>query len=200
MKTIALWAAALAGTAAAQTVSYNNVTDFLNNVQSGFYDEGFGGLAAGPADTLDFAGNGFGYTASSTIGVDPGSDGLGGLFNDPGLLSLNIATDALRIDFTQGNVTAVGGDFFASDIFFFQVPATVIVGLSDGTTTTFNGSRFAGFTSSNAIDFIVIDADDASLGGPAWPTVDRLIVGTAIPAPAGLAVLGMGLLAARRRR
>lgn len=191
---------ALAAAAFGQTMTYNNLGDFLANVQTGYYDEGFDSLAPGAVATLNFTGNGYSYTASSAVGADAGSLGDGGLYNDPGLLSVNTATDALLIDFTSGNVTAVGGEFFASDISFGLIPADVIVSLNDGTTVNFNGTGFAGFTSSVGINSILIDASDATLGVPAWPTVDRLIVGTAVPAPAGLAVLGLGCLVATRRR
>lgn len=194
---IALMAGAPIATA---TDTYTDVNDFLNNVVPGYYDEDFSAVAGGAVDTLSFGGNGFGYTASSTVGMDAGSTGDGGLFNDPGLLSLNTATDALLIEFNQGNVTAVGGDFFASDINFFEIPADVTVNLDDGTSLDFVGGGFAGFTSNVAISSIVIDASDDTLGAPAWPTVDRLIVGTMVPAPAGFALLGAGVIFAARRR
>ena len=194
---IALMAGAPIATAAD---TYTDETDFLNNVQPGFYTEDFSSVPTGAQGTLSFSGNGFSYDVSSTIGMDPGSDGSGGLFNDPGLLSLNLATDALEIAFTSGNVTAVGGDFFASDFSFLEIPADVTVNLNDGSSISFSGSSFAGFTSSSVISSVVIDASDATLGAPAWPTVDNLIVGSQIPAPAGLALLGLGGIGAARRR
>lgn len=202
MKNLMIVAAAgFASTAfAGGTTTYNDLSSFLSNVEPGFYDEGFGAVQTGAVPSLNFSGNGFAYTATSAVGGDAGSDGSGGLFNDPGLLSLNLATDALLISFTSGNVTAVGGDFFASDIFFLEIPADVTVNLNDGTSVTFNGSGFAGFTSDVAISSILIDASDATLGGPAWPTVDRLIVGTVVPAPGVLGLIGMGSLVATRRR
>jgi hypothetical protein len=194
--------AAIVGSSAALagTDTYTDEATFLANVQGGAYTEDFSGVAPGPVDTLNFSGGGFSYTASSTVGMDVGSTGDGGLFNDPGLLSLNTATDALLITFTGAPVTAVGGEFFASDISFFEIPADVTVNLGDGSSIAFTGGGFAGFTSNVAITSLIIDASDATLGAPAWPTVDSLIVGQVVPAPAGLAVLGAGALIAFRRR
>lgn len=198
---IALAMASAAGIACAgTTTAFTNEADFFAQLAAGAYSENFDSIPVGlQAPGLSFSGgDGFSYSAAGVPGAD-GAGGTGELFNDPGLLTLNSATDALQITFTGAPVTAVGGLFLATDINFFEVPFDVFVTLSDGTTESFNGSGFVGFTSSMAISSITIDSPDVA--GPSWPAADILIVGSQIPTPGAVAVLGLGgLVAARRRR
>ncbi len=188
-------AALTAGTAlAGGTTVYDNEADFLSNIEPGSYFEGFDGVpigAAGPI--LSFTDGTFSYDITAT------GAGSNNLFNDPGLVSTDSALDALVITFTSGNVTAVGGRMFASDILFFPIGADMTATLSDGTVVNFSspGDDFRGFTSDMTITSLTIDASDAAAN--AWATLDNLRVGV-IPAPGTMALLGFGGLAATRRR
>ncbi len=176
---------------------FTDSASFLAQVQPGFYFNNFASVGAGPATSLNFSSGGFAYT----ISTGPGS--ISGLFNNPGLISTDNAQDVIRIDFTSGNVTAVGGNFFSSDINFNAIAASVTVALSDGQSVSFNSSNandFRGFTSNQTITSLTIDAFDVPGGAFAWSTLDNLYVGQAIPAPGAMALLGLGGLAAARRR
>lgn len=195
MKTFAAASAALvAASTAMATDTYNDLTTFLNNVQPGFYAEDFSGVPVGGAGPLlSFSDGTFSYDITATGG------GSNDLFNDPGLVSTDSALDALVVTFTSGNVTAVGGNFLATDFFFLPINAEMTLTLNDGTIVNFNGSDFAGFTSNVGITSLTIDADDTFEN--AWSAIDDLWVGQVIPSPASFALLGMGgLLAGRRRR
>lgn len=187
--------AAAVTAAPAMAAVYTDSASFLADVQPGFYFNNFTGVPQGDQGSLNFSGNGFAYTISA---VGPGSNRL---FNGPGIISTDFATDAIQITFTSGNVTAVGGNMWATDVNFNAITANMVVSLSDGTTVNFtasNANAFRGFTSTQTITSLTIDALDT--GTNAWSTLDNLYVGAAVPAPNAMALLGLGGLAAARRR
>lgn len=182
----------------AQTTTYTDSASFLANVDAGFYYEDFSGVAGGAGGPLSFSSGAWSYD----IDTAPGSVTFpGGLFNDPGIVSTNTAGDPIQIDFTGAAVTAVGGNFFASDINFALIPSDVVVTLSDGTTESFNGGDFRGFTSTGSIASLTVVTNDPNVA--AWATIDDLYVGTAtVPEPSSALLIFtslVGLLAFRRR-
>ncbi len=161
------------------------------------YTNAFDDAVPGASPDLSYSSGGYSYTVSADGPV------LGGLYNDTGLISTNNATDGILVTFTSGNVTAVGGNFWATDILVFPTGTDVTITLSDGTSESFvstGPSDFRGFTSDIAIDSIFIDAIDDVTGTPYWATMDNLIVGTAVPTPGAAALLGLAGLGATRRR
>jgi hypothetical protein len=93
--------------------------------------------------------------------------------------STNAAADSIVVTFTGSPVTAVGGNFWATDINVLPIGADVAILLSDGTTVAFTSTGpadFRGFTTALPITRITIDALDVP--NPAWPTMDNLIIGT----------------------
>ena len=99
-------------------------------------------------------------------------------------------------------VTAVGGNFWGTDINFNTIPADMSVELSDGTVHNYSTSSptgFAGFVSDMTITSVIVGVSAG--GGNVWATLDNLYVGGAIPTPGALGLFGVaGLAAARRRR
>ena len=192
----AVGALSVAGLATAGTATvYTDLVSFMANVQAGSFSNGFDTVPVGDAGpSLNFGPvNGYAYTVSATNG--------GTLFNDPGIVSTNTATDALLITFTGAPVTAVGGNFWASDIIFLPTGSDITINLSDGTNVSYTSTGpndFRGFISDVAITSMTIDAPDVP--GNAWATMDNLVVGAAIPAPGAAAVLGLAGLAGIRRR
>lgn len=182
----------------AQAAVFTTSASFLANVAPGSFFNNFAGVPGGLSNALNFAGGGFSYTIDSA--PTPNN-----LFNDPGIISTNLAAERISIVFTGNPVTAVGGNFWSTDIAVQPTPSTVTVMLSDGTTEIFNSAAatdYRGFTSAVPITSMTIDAGDTPAGGPVWPTLDNLTVGRVIPEPASLSLVGLGLAAlayARRR-
>jgi hypothetical protein len=179
----------------AATTVYTSASAFLSQLSPGAYSESFTGLGNPPAGPAAFSGGGFSYSASA-----PGDIYLAG-----GFLGTSQIDEALVITFTGGNVTAVGANFYATDISdaFQAVPITVT--LSDGTVQTFTpaseSASFLGFTSTTAITSLVIGRPGPSL----YAGLDNLTVGAvaAVPEPGRWAMFALGaagLLLARRRR
>lgn len=187
---------ALCAAAQAGTTTYANAASFMTQVAAGAYTEAFTGLASPAGSTpAVFSGAGFSYSASSSDGI----------YLEGGFLGTNQIDQALTINFTGGNVTAVGGNFFTTNLSDEFQAVSVAVTLSDGTTVSFTPASMAdsyrGFVSDMAITSLSISAPGQSL----YASLDNFTVGTAIsavPEPASwmLAGLGLaGLLALRRR-
>jgi len=185
--------------ASAQT-TYTDQATFLANVQPGSYLETFDSLVQGDvvASPINFAGNGFTYTASATgnfFNVGPTGDTW---------LSTNSPSTDIVFTFTSGNVTAVGGEFFTTNFDGDESLGSITATLNSGSTITINPSSattFGGFTTPSAITSLTISV-------PAnFASVNNLIVGTAVPAPssaivliAGFGLMGIRTLALRRKR
>ncbi len=187
--------AVLAIAGAANAAVFTTQAAFLPNLAPGFFFNDFNTVPNGASGPLNFSGNGFAYTVGTQIGA------VSGLFNDGGRISTDNATDQIVITFTGAPVTAVGGNFWSTDINFNPIATTVTVNLSNGDSASFNSTSsadFRGFTSAVAIASLSIDAQETP--SFAWATLDNLYVGQEIPAPSSLALLGIGALAAARRR
>jgi len=193
----AVAALSAAGFASAGSATvYTDLASFMANVAPGSHSENFAGVPTGAVPSLNFGPvNGFAYTVGTQVGA------VSGLFNDPGIVSTDNATDSLVVTFTGAPVTAVGGNFWASDISFFPTGTGITINLSDGSNVSYTSTGpadFRGFISDTAITSITIDAPDVP--GNAWATMDNLVVGVAVPAPGAAAVLGLAGIAGLRRR
>lgn len=127
---------------------------------------------------------------------------LGGIYvGSGGMLSTNNGDAALTLTFTSGDVYAVGGNFFLTDINFGFLPGLVQIELADGSSYIANiqsANAFSGFVSlGSAISQITISP--FGVQPDAYATVTSLCIG-AVPAPGALALLAVGGLANRRRR
>ncbi len=193
MKKMMILAGAVMATPAMAAV-YTDSASFLAAIQPGYYFNNFTGVPTGSVPSLSYSSGGFSY---DIVATGPGTNNL---YNGTGFVSTDSALDMIQINFTSGNVSAVGGNFWATDINFGAIPATVSINLSDGTSVSFNASSandFRGFTSNVTITSLTIDAADLPVN--AWSTLDNLYVGV-VPAPGALAMLGLGGLVAGRRR
>ena len=151
---------------------YTDLTSFLDNVADGYFEEDFSGVAAGSSPPLDFTDGTYSYTVSA-IGA-----GSNNLFNDPGIISTDSALDSILVTFTGAPVTAVGGNFWATDIAVQPTGTDNTLTLSDGTVETFTSTGptdFRGFVTEEPITSITIEAPDTDV--PIWPTMTNLIVG-----------------------
>lgn len=149
---------------------YTDRATFLLNTQSGFFENDFASVGAGASDPIPFTGGGFAYTVAASAGQ---------LFNDPGVISTDQAVDSIVVTFTGNPVTAIGGNFWATDIAVQPTGTAITLTLSDATTVTYTSTGptdFRGFVSLVPITSITIEAPDD--GGPRWSTLDNLVVGT----------------------
>lgn len=189
-------AIALAGFAAssfASTTTYNSSASFMSNVAPGSYTETFTSFDNSGSGPAAFSGNGFAYTLFAPSDIYASGEFAG----------TNLPNEALTITFTSGNVTAVGGNFYATNISDVFQAVSITLGLSDGTTVAFTPASvfdsYRGFTSTVGITSLVMSAPGISL----YAGIDNLTVGvTAVPEPASWALMALGvagLLVARRR-
>jgi hypothetical protein len=133
-----------------------------------------------------------------------------GVASNPSL-STNIAEDSITFSSFSPSFSAIGGNFFGSDINgrFLSGNVTLLATDSLGATSsqTIAGATagsFAGFKSTGTIVSLVVSA--VQTASPLWPTVDNLTLGrvAAVPEPGTYAMLLAGLgvvgLMARHRR
>lgn len=184
----------LSASSFAATTVYTSSASFLSQIAPGFsYTQNFDGLSDPVPGPVVFSGGTFAYAASA-----PSDIYLAG-----GFLGTSQINEALTINFTSGNITAVGANFYATNISDAFQSVSVTITLGDGTVETFTPTSIAnsyrGFTSTQLITSLVISGPGASL----YAGLDNLTVG-AVPEPDRLALLGLGLagllLVARRRK
>jgi hypothetical protein len=173
---------------------YTDEITFVAMLQPGYYLEDFDAYNYLSVESLppqDFGPvNGFSYTVSAP-------NGLWALPVGSGALSVNVATDAITVDFTGDPITAVGGLFFGTDYDGNITGASMIVTLSDGTVENYvtTGDAFRGFVSSTPISYLTISCVIEGVDYK-WPTMDHFYVGSPVPVP-GAVLLGiLGLSAA----
>ncbi len=184
---------ALSASPFAATTVYSSSASFLANVQPGSYTETFTGLANPATGPVSFSGSGFSYSASAPSDI----------YLEGGFLGANQVAETLTIAFTGGNVSAVGGNFFATNISDAFQSVAITLKLSDNTTVIFTptsaADSYRGFASDLNITSLTVSAAGASL----YAGVDNLTVGvSAVPEPGSWALMGLGvagLLLARRR-
>ena len=148
---------------------YTDRATFLQNTQPGYFENAFADAVDGPSPPLSYTSGSFAYTVSASAGQ---------LYNAPGLISTDAAADAIVVTFTGGPVTAIGGNFWATDITVAPTGTDVTITLSDGTIETFTSTGptdFRGFVTLVPITSITIDAPDVPVA--AWATMDNLITG-----------------------
>ncbi len=148
---------------------YSDRAAFLAQVTGGHHEEDFAGVPVGEAGpSLDFSGNGFAWTVSAPLE----------LYNAPGVVSHNNSGDVLTITFTGDPVTAVGGNWWATDKGFGATGSQIVLTLSDGTVETYSPTGpagFRGFVTELPIASLTIDAPSVPVAQ--WAAIDNVIVG-----------------------
>jgi len=196
----AVAALALAASSAMATF-YSTEASFTAAIQPVRYVEDFSNFTFGNplnGTQLTWAapgGNGYGWTASAAQG----------LYSNISSLSTNVAFDPLTITFSGNPVTAVGGNITNTDITGAIIPGTINITLTDGTVTSVTNQTsgsFWGYTSNTGVP--IASASFVTAGTTnGWPQIDHFYAAQRnVPEPAtlGMAAMGFGALAARRRR
>jgi hypothetical protein len=125
-------------------------------------------------------------------------------------LSTNTATDTISFfGFTPG-VVGLGGNFFGSNISGLFAAGDVVVTATDASGTVSQTivnattGSFLGFVSTTGLLSATVAAVQVPGASPLWPTVDNLVLASAVPEPGTYALMlaGVGVLGfmARRRR
>ena len=180
---------------------YTSQATFLAHTQPGSYLETFDSLPQfTPLNSpLSFSKNGFSYTASA-----PSADNQffnTGTVGDVWLSTFDHSTNIV-FDFTSNNVTAVGGNFFLTDIPGNVVPGMITVTLDNGTTFSVSdpsAASFVGFTTSSPIHSLTF-IPPASGANEIFGTVNNFITGRSVPDSgstlllSGIAVTSIGWL------
>jgi hypothetical protein len=181
-----------ASSAPAAGTFYTDESLFLTAINPVFYLEDFNGFTdgsplGGPPDfTYDAPGaNGYDWTAFSP----------GGLYANPGALSVFLGNTSLTIGFTGAPVTAFGGLFSDTTVDFqFQAGMVTIVTTDGGTltipTTT---DAFVGYVTTTPIVSVTFTANSDALAD--YIQIDHFYTGSAalVPEPSTLACLFLGL-------
>lgn len=154
---------------------YTTRAQFLANLAPGAFDLPFDDVDAGASAALEYDHEG----THVIVNTQPGA--AGGLYNLPGAISTLNSGDMLSIHFSGTPVTAVGGNFWATDSSFGPTGTSITLYLADGTVHDFDtdsADAFRGFVSRVPITYLHVDAPDAG-GALAWSTLDNLVVGSA---------------------
>ena len=178
---VAVAAAAMIAHSSATTI-YTSQAAFLAHTHPGYYLETFDSLPQfTPLNSpLSFSKNGFSYTASA-----PSADNQFFNAGTPGDVWLSTFDHSTNIvfDFTSNNVTAVGGDFFLTDIPGNVVAGTITVTLDNGTTFSVSdpsATSFIGFTTSSPIHSLTF-IPPPSGANEVFGTVNNFITGRSVP-------------------
>ena len=178
-------------------VIYTAPATFAPQVAAGAYTETFNTSTANAA-TKSFTNGVYSYTISA---------GSGAIYSSGAFLGTASVNTSLRISFTGAAVTALGGNFYATDFSDVFQATSILLTLSDGTVQSFLpnsvSDSFRGFTTGVGITSLTLGAPGASR----YVGLDNFTVGAVAPAvvpePASLAIMGAGLaglVAMRRRR
>lgn len=184
----------------AQVTTYTSQPAFLNNLSSGAYFEGFSSFSGQALPSPQgFMGGVFSFSlsdgANNTIFYTTGSDAQGSVF-----ATSNRVGDVFTINFTSGNVTAFGGNFFLSNGLENpdaggNVTALLSTGqsITQASSSNYNTEPFYGFTSTAPVTSLTITGP----GVADFVSIDNLFIGrnTAVPEPATYVMIVGGLCA-----
>ena len=199
----------------AQTNTFTDFASFSNAISASNYTETFNSIPGNNfvATPTNFSGNGFSFTATTTNGSETPPNQLYGLTNGGGgdrWITLFYPEFGLVFTNFSLNVSAIGGNFFATDSggFYTNTPISVSVLLSDSSTFSTNytptsATSFLGLTFSTNVSVSALVVSNLN-SPPQFPTANNLTVGV-VPEPStyallGLAALGFAGYVIRRRR
>jgi hypothetical protein len=189
---------------------YTNSASFISQLEPGYYLENFNAKSGGAlASGTTFTNGLYTYTVSTSdtngLYITPVS-GVGG----SNALSTNDTGFNIVVNFTSNNVTAVGGNFFLTDVSGDPIANSFSIGLSDGTTVNLTStnsaltSPFEGFAAADSTSITSLSFTMPISSTNRYATIDNLYVGNKkrIPEPSnvlGILVSASVLVLARKK-
>jgi len=187
-----------AAAAQADITVYTSQADFLAAVSAPGVDNFDDLTVTSYGQLLNRTAGAYTYSAYSDNGLY-GAGGAGGDY----WLSNNRRTDPIVFTNFSAEVSAFGGNFFASDVNGQYTLGNLILSAVDGTVLSYNldgatTSDFLGFVSDVPLTGVVLQTD----GGAYWPTANNVVLAVPEPATYGMLLAGLGFvgLMSRRRR
>ena len=165
---------------AGNTAVFADRAAFLAALANGHVENAFDDVAAGTSGGLRYTQGRIEYVVYTQFFAD------GPLYNGPGFISTERVGDSIVVTQLGIGVTAIGGEFHATDFFLAPIDADIALELDDGTLETITSAgagTFRGFISDAPIGRLTISASAAaeSLDGTAssdrWPALDNLVIG-----------------------
>ena len=163
---------------------YLTESNFVSRLETNYYFNDFGSFVAGDQGVTNITLSGgtpvFSLAVSTVSGPNNNLYIVSGTLPTGKAMSTTVESTDLLLTFTSGNVTAVGANFFLSDLAENQVAGSLNVTLSDGTVTAITNAStgpvgFAGFTTdpSNTIASVRLHPSSQ------YVSFDNLYVGSA---------------------
>jgi hypothetical protein len=191
------------GNAQAALTVYTNQADFLAAATMSGTDS-FDDMARAAIDgPLMRSAGGLGYTVSTTATAFFPGGTAGDVW-----LSPNLRWDVVTFNGFGADITGIGGNFFGSNLSgAFQAASVLNLVATDAsgsvtrTLTNASATSFLGFISDGSLLSLSLVVPSTS-SSTAWPTVNNLVLASAIPEPGTWLLMlgGLGLLGAAARR
>lgn len=155
---------------------------FLGALSATHTVNAFDDIHAGTSGGLVYSEHGFEYQIYTQFHA------RGPLYNGDGFISTDRSTDQVILYQTGDPVTAIGGNFWASDFSLQPVIGTIDIYVNQELVDSFestNPNDFRGFITESPISSLTIDSPDIDEPPPGtstdrWPTMDNLIIGNGL--------------------